>query len=81
MSTTFSTPAAPQNTAGQSWARKLATSLERWLVGYMSWRVEQAAIAQLSAMSDRALKDIGLTRSEIASAVSNASNRLEWRPY
>jgi uncharacterized protein YjiS (DUF1127 family) len=45
--------------------------LERWLVAYMTWRLEQAAIAQLSAMSDRELKDIGLTRCGIANAVSN----------
>jgi uncharacterized protein YjiS (DUF1127 family) len=79
MSTTFSTPAAPQSIAGQSWARKLVATLERWLVAYMTWRMEQAAIAALSAMSDRELKDIGLTRSEIASAVSKPSSRLEWR--
>jgi uncharacterized protein YjiS (DUF1127 family) len=35
----------------------------------MKWRAEQAAVAQLSSMSDRELKDMGLTRSEIGSAV------------
>jgi hypothetical protein len=30
------------------------------------WRIEQAALAQLYAMSDRHLKDIWLTRSAIA---------------
>jgi uncharacterized protein YjiS (DUF1127 family) len=35
----------------------------------MTWRIEQAAIAQLWSMSDRELKDIGLSRSEITSAV------------
>jgi uncharacterized protein YjiS (DUF1127 family) len=34
----------------------------------MTWRIERAAIDQLSAMSDRQLKDIGLTRSEIVAA-------------
>jgi uncharacterized protein YjiS (DUF1127 family) len=81
MSTTFGAPAAPQGMAGQSWARKLVTTLERLWIAYMTWRVERAAIAALSAMSNRELKDIGLTRSEIASAVSTPSSRLEhsWR--
>jgi uncharacterized protein YjiS (DUF1127 family) len=43
-------------------------------MAYITWRIEQAAIAQLWAMSDRELKDIGLTRSEITRAV-----RLEVR--
>jgi uncharacterized protein YjiS (DUF1127 family) len=70
MSTTFSTPAGPQRMAGLSWASKLVTTIERWLVAYMTCRLGKTAVAQLSAMSDRELKDIGLTRSEIASAVS-----------
>jgi uncharacterized protein YjiS (DUF1127 family) len=83
MSTTFTAPAAPQGMAGQSWARKLVTTLERWWIAYMTWRVERAAIAALSAMSNRELKDIGLTRSEITSAVSKPSSRLEqsWRQH
>jgi uncharacterized protein YjiS (DUF1127 family) len=54
---------------GHFWALGLAATLKGWWVAYMSWRTEQAAIAQLSALSDRALKDIGLTRSEITGAV------------
>jgi uncharacterized protein YjiS (DUF1127 family) len=34
----------------------------------MTWRIERAAVDQLAAMSDRQLKDIGLTRSEIVAA-------------
>jgi uncharacterized protein YjiS (DUF1127 family) len=33
------------------------------------WRAEQTAFAQLSAMSDRELRDMGLARSEISAAV------------
>jgi len=43
--------------------------IRRWLAAYRMRQTEQRAIAQLSAMSDRLLRDIGLTRSEIASAV------------
>jgi len=43
--------------------------IRRWLAVYRTRQTEQRAIAQLNAMSDRLLRDIGLTRSEIASAV------------
>jgi uncharacterized protein YjiS (DUF1127 family) len=36
------------------------------------WRMEQAALAQLYAMSDRHLKDIWLTRSAIAAVRDEA---------
>ena len=68
MSTICNAPAAPRGIAGQ-WARKLVVTLDRWLAAYAAWRLERAAIAELSAMSDRDLKDIGLYRSEIPVAV------------
>ena len=43
------------------------------MAAYMTWRIEQAAIQQLERMSDRALTDIGLTRSEITHAVTLAA--------
>ena len=39
------------------------------LSSYVAWRLERAAIAQLQSMSDRELRDIGLNRSEIETAV------------
>jgi uncharacterized protein YjiS (DUF1127 family) len=51
--------------AGQSWANSSLVILRRWWTAYIDWRMEQAAIAQLGRMNDRALKDIGVTRSEI----------------
>jgi uncharacterized protein YjiS (DUF1127 family) len=38
-------------------------------MAYLNWRLEQAAIAQLAALSDRELKDVGLRRCEIEGAV------------
>jgi len=43
--------------------------MKRWWADYMTWRIEQAAIAHLWSMSDRELKDMGLTRSEVTNAV------------
>jgi uncharacterized protein YjiS (DUF1127 family) len=75
MSTIFSTPAPPQGTAGHAWASGLAATLKRWSVAYITWRLEQAATARLRAMSDRELKDIGLTRSDITGAVRSDAAR------
>ena len=69
MSTISSAPAAAQGTAGHSRAGGLAVTLKRWWVAYIIWRLEQGAIAVLCSMSDRELRDIGLTRGEITGAV------------
>jgi uncharacterized protein YjiS (DUF1127 family) len=69
MRTVPSENTAPQNIARQFWAKRVASPLRRWLVAYRSWKAEQAAIARLHSMTDRELKDIGLTRSVITGAV------------
>ena len=46
--------------------RALTSALKRSCIAYITWRMENIAIAQLKAMSDRELEDIGLTRSDIA---------------
>ena len=77
MSTMSSAPNAPQEMAGQSSARdlvkdlvkNLGATLIRWCVAYLTWRIERAAITQLGSMSDRQLRDIGISRSEIMGAV------------
>ena len=79
MSTISDTATARKWITRPSWAAKLAAALERLLVAYMTWRIERAAIAVLSAMSDRELKDIGLTRGEIASAVLIPGSGVKWR--
>ena len=68
MSTISSSP-APQGITAQSLMVGLVARLKRWWVAYMTWRIEQVAIDRLCSMSDRALKDIGLTRSGIPGAV------------
>ena len=69
MSTIFSAPSVAQGITGRSWAGGFAASMKRRWVAYLTSRIEQAAIAQLWSMSDRELKDLGLRRSEITSAV------------
>ena len=61
--------AMPQSIARQFWAKQVVPPFRRWLVAYRSWKAEQAAIARLHSMTDRELKDIGLTRSVITGAV------------
>ncbi len=75
MSTISSAQAAAQGAAGHSWASGLAATLKRWWLAYITWRIEQAAIARLRSMSDMALKDIGLNRSGITSAVRGEAAR------
>jgi uncharacterized protein YjiS (DUF1127 family) len=47
---------------------------------FVKWRAEQAAIAQLSSMSDRELREIGLARSEISFAVKREPARIHRVP-
>jgi uncharacterized protein YjiS (DUF1127 family) len=73
MSAILSAPVAVQGIAGQSWSRGLTAALQRWWLAYITWRIEQAAIRELWSLSDRGLKDIGLSRSGIAGAVREAA--------
>ncbi|HEY7247707.1 MAG TPA: DUF1127 domain-containing protein [Xanthobacteraceae bacterium] len=66
---------ARQGMPGQLWGRGLVATLKRWWTSYTTWRVEQAAISELWGMGDRELRDIGLTRSEIESAVKSEAVR------
>jgi uncharacterized protein YjiS (DUF1127 family) len=44
--------------------------LQRWAVRYIAYRERQTALAVLRRFSDRELKDIGLFRGELESAVA-----------
>jgi len=54
---------------------ELVAPWKRWRSAYKTWLVERAAITQLSSLSDRQLKDIGLNRSEIIDAVRGRGAR------
>jgi uncharacterized protein YjiS (DUF1127 family) len=70
MSTMSSVTTATRGLSRQSCTGDLLATLKRWCVAYITWRIERAAIAQLCLMSDRQLKDIGVSRCEIARAVT-----------
>ena len=55
--------------AGGAPLRSLETGVSRLVEGFRAARRHRAAIGELSALSDHALKDIGLHRSEIPSVV------------
>ena len=75
MSTSSVAPVAAQSTTGHPWAGRLAAALKRWWMAFMTWRLEQVVIDQLWPMTDRYLKDIGLTRSEFTTAVKGDATR------
>jgi uncharacterized protein YjiS (DUF1127 family) len=69
MSMNWTVPFAAPNKIGELWLRRLMAAVARRWIAYRRQHAEQLAMAQLNGMSDYALKDIGLTRSEIACAV------------
>jgi uncharacterized protein YjiS (DUF1127 family) len=68
MSITFPAPRTAQTIAPPRRTAGPLAALKRLWVTYNNWRNEQAALAALQALSDRELKDIGLTRGDIVHA-------------
>ena len=63
--------------------RRVADMAQHAWSRYWTRRAEHATVGLLHALDDRALKDIGLDRSEIESVVYNASRgerRICWAP-
>jgi uncharacterized protein YjiS (DUF1127 family) len=75
MITSFIPGLAARRTVGGAVARAAGGAMRRCWLHYTTWRVEQWAIARLTAMSDRQLKDIGIVRSHIAFAVRTGTRR------
>jgi uncharacterized protein YjiS (DUF1127 family) len=61
--------------ARRFWIHGIGVALRRWLAAFRTWKAQQAAIARLQSMSDRELKDIGVSRSEIGRAARDGAAR------
>jgi uncharacterized protein YjiS (DUF1127 family) len=61
--------------AAQSVGRSVVRTFKRWRAAYMAWHRERRAMAELFSMSDRNLRDIGISRCEILYAVRGHTAR------
>jgi len=59
----------PRDSAGEQIALTMGATLKGWWIAYMNWRMERLAISRLHSMSDRELKDMGVSRAQIEFAV------------
>jgi uncharacterized protein YjiS (DUF1127 family) len=59
----------PRDSVGERLPRTIGAALKGWWIAYVNWRVEQLAISRLRSMSDRELKDMGVSRPQIEFAV------------
>ena len=73
MSTTLTALVAPEARAAP--LRTCGLAVRRWWAAYIEWRIERAAIAELGAMNDHKLRDIGLTHSAIAATLRGEAAR------
>jgi uncharacterized protein YjiS (DUF1127 family) len=55
----------PRRTPRDAFPMRLGRAVRRSWLAYIDWRLRLMAIGRLSRMSDRQLKDIGLSRSQI----------------
>jgi uncharacterized protein YjiS (DUF1127 family) len=60
--------------ASQTSLAGLARLLASWVTGFVTYWARREAIKVLSEMDDRALRDIGIARSQIEAAVGGALN-------
>jgi uncharacterized protein YjiS (DUF1127 family) len=71
----LSVSALMRGRAAQSAARSVVRTFKRCWAACMAWQREWRAIAELSSMSDRDLRDIGVNRCEILGAVRGDTAR------
>jgi uncharacterized protein YjiS (DUF1127 family) len=70
MSTIAGKPA--HRSAAFEFLGRMVGALKHAWEAYHSWRIQEATVTYLRSLSDRQLKDIGLTRSQIDCAVRGA---------
>jgi uncharacterized protein YjiS (DUF1127 family) len=76
MSTISNSMASRGEILAESIFRRAGRALKRWWTAYVNWRLEQMAITRLRSMSDRELKDIGVSRAAIEFAVKGGSESI-----
>ena len=72
--------AVAQNDKTSGAVPRLRAGVQRLWTACLTWRSEVVAIATLNSMSDHELNDIGLPRSEIASAVKGGRHEAPGSP-
>ena len=72
---TISSTADQRDIAGSGFLAAVASAMRRWWQRRLERRAQRAAILQLSSMSDRELRDIGIGRSQIEYAATGDFRR------
>jgi uncharacterized protein YjiS (DUF1127 family) len=65
----------PRSFTGGALPGELGRALRRWWLAYMEWRLQRLAASLLYRMSDRQLRDLGLTRSRIELAARSQAGQ------
>jgi uncharacterized protein YjiS (DUF1127 family) len=68
-SNTLTPTLTPPGLSEPAWCTTVSAALRRWWMAFGNILLERAAIAALSSMSDRDLRDIGVYRCEIEQCV------------
>jgi uncharacterized protein YjiS (DUF1127 family) len=61
----FASMPVARNFHGGNFSRRVGRALRNCWLAYLDWRLQLLALKQLRGMSDRELKDMGVTRSQI----------------
>jgi uncharacterized protein YjiS (DUF1127 family) len=72
---TISNRLTPRDALAGTSFRGIGKVLRSWWLAYINWRLEQLAISRLQSMSDRELKDMGISRTAIEFAVKGDADR------
>ena len=62
-----------RGSVGGRFPRTIGAALKGWWMAYVNWRLERLAVYRLQSMSDRELKDMGVSRAQIEFAVKGES--------
>ena len=66
---TISSAILPAGSASDARRGTIGAALKGWWMAYVNWRMERLAVYRLQSMSDRELKDMGVSRAQIEFAV------------